>query len=69
MSIDHILSGVCNSKIREVILIGDSTPLLDYGYRFMVNLHVVNSRSQNRTSSHCYLHRVLECNGFSLVEY
>ena len=69
MSIDHIISETYNLRIREVILIGDSTPLLDYGYQFMVNLHVVNSRSQNRTSSHCYLHRVLECNGFSLVEY
>ena len=69
MSIDHIISETYNSSIREVILIGNSTPLLDYGYQFMVNLHVVNSRSQNRTSSHCYLHRVLECNGFSLVEY
>ena len=30
MSIDHILSGICNSKIREVILIGDNTTLLYY---------------------------------------
>ena len=30
MSIDHIVSEICNSRIGEVILIGDSTTLLDY---------------------------------------
>ena len=28
MSIDHIISGIYNSRIREVILIGDNTTLL-----------------------------------------
>ena len=45
MSIDHILSGIYNSMIREVILIGDSTTLLDYKHQFMRSLHVVDSRS------------------------
>ena len=35
MSIDHIISEIYNSSIREVILIGDSTTLLDYGHQFM----------------------------------
>ena len=35
MSIDHIISGIYNSSIREVILIGDGTTLLDYGHQFM----------------------------------
>ena len=30
MSIDHIISEICNSRIEEVILIGDSTTLLNY---------------------------------------
>ena len=30
MSIDHIISEICNSKIGEVILIGDNTILLNY---------------------------------------
>ena len=45
MSIDHIISEICNSNIREVILIGDSTILLNYGHQFMESLHVVDSRS------------------------
>ena len=45
MSIDHIMSEICNSNIREVILIGDSTILLNYGHQFMESLHVVDSRS------------------------
>ena len=32
MSIDHIISGICNSRIEEVILIGDSITLLDFGH-------------------------------------
>ena len=32
MSIDHVINGIFNSMIRKVILIGDSTILLDYGY-------------------------------------
>ena len=46
MSIDHIISGIYNSRIEEVILIGDSTILLDYGYQFMGSLHTVDSKSQ-----------------------
>ena len=30
MPIDDIISGIYNSKIGEVILIGDKTTLLDY---------------------------------------
>ena len=43
--IDHIISGICNPMIGEVILIGDNTTLLDYGHQFMVNLHAVDNRS------------------------
>ena len=32
MSVDHIISGICNSMIEKVILIGDNTTLLDYGH-------------------------------------
>ena len=46
MSIDHIISGICNSRIGEVILIGYNTTLLDYGHRFMGSLHIMDSRSQ-----------------------
>ena len=30
MPIDHIISEIYNSRIKEVILIGDDTTLLDY---------------------------------------
>ena len=46
MSIDHVISGIYNLRIEEVILIGDNTTLLDYGHRFMGSLHTMNSRSQ-----------------------
>ena len=49
MSIDHIMSGIYNSGIEEIILIGDNITLLDYEHQFMGSLHVVDSRS--RTSS------------------
>ena len=45
MSINYIISGICNSRIGEVILIGDKTSLLNYKHQFMRNLHVVDSRS------------------------
>ena len=32
MSIDHIISGIHNSRIGEVIFIRDNTTLLDYGH-------------------------------------
>ena len=51
MSIDHIISGICNSRIEEVILIGDSTALLDYRHQFMESLHIVDSMSQTRALS------------------
>ena len=60
MSIDHIISGICNSRIEEVILIGDSTALLDYRHQFMESLHTKDGRSQIQTMSHYYLHRALE---------
>ena len=46
MSIGHIKRRICNSRIGEVILIGDNTTLLDYGHRFMGSLHIVDSRSR-----------------------
>ena len=67
MLVDHIISEICNVRIWKVILISDSTILLDYKHRFIKSQHVVHSRSQARTSSR-YLHRVLKCNWFSLVE-
>ena len=54
MSVDHIISEICNSRIGEVILIGDSTTLLDYGHQFMGNLHAVDDMSRTRASSRCY---------------
>ena len=61
MSIDHIISGICNSRIREVILIGDYTTLLDYGHQFMESLHAMNNKSRTQVLSCCYLYRVLKC--------
>ena len=46
MSFDHIISEIYNSNIWEVILIGDSTTLLDYEHQFMGSLHAVDNRSQ-----------------------
>ena len=57
---------IYNLMIREVILICDNTTLLNYGHQFMKSLHVVDSKSWTWASS-CYLHRVLECNWFSVV--
>ena len=45
MSIDHIISEICNSRIGDVILIGNNTMFLDYGHQFMGSLHAVDSRS------------------------
>ena len=45
MLVDHIISEICNSRIGEVILIGDNTTLLDYEHQFMGSLNVVNGRS------------------------
>ena len=45
MLIDHIIGEIYNLRIGEVILIGDSTTLLDYGHQFIRNLHAVDSRS------------------------
>ena len=61
MSIDHIISEIYNSRIGKVILIVDNIILLDYEYRFMGSLHVVDSRLWTQVTSCCYLHRVLEC--------
>ena len=46
MSIDHIITEICNSRIGEVILIGDCTILLDYKHQLIGSLHVVDSRSR-----------------------
>ena len=43
MSFDHIISEICNSRIGEVILIGDNTTLLDYGHQFLRSVHVMGS--------------------------
>ena len=47
MSIDHIVRRSC-VRIKEVILIGDNTTLLDYGHQFIRVLHVVGSRVWTR---------------------
>ena len=44
MLVNHIISGICKSRIEEVILIDDCTTLLDYGHQFMRSLHVVDNR-------------------------
>ena len=46
MSIDHIISRICNLRTEDVILIGDNTILLDCRHQFMGSLHVVDIRSQ-----------------------
>ena len=61
MLVDHINCWICNSRIRKIILIGDNITLLDYRYQFIRSLHIVDSRSQTRTLSYCYLYGVLEC--------
>ena len=59
MLVDHIISGIYNSGIWEVILIGDNTTLLDYGHRFNYGLeHLV---------SHCNIHKVIEWRWLSVV--
>ena len=45
MSVDHIISEICNSRI---ILIGDSTTLLDYEHQFMGSMHEGDSMSQTQ---------------------
>ena len=45
MLVDHILSEICSSRIRDVILIGNNTTLLDYEDKFMGSLHAIDSRS------------------------
>ena len=45
MSFDHIISVIYNLLNGEVILICDSTILLDYEHKFMVCLHAMDSRS------------------------
>ena len=56
MSIDHIISEICNLRIWKVILIGNNTTLLDYKYQFMGGLHTVDSKSGTQALSRCYLH-------------
>ena len=45
MLVVHIISEICNSRIGEVILIGDNATLVDYRHEFMRSLHAMNSRS------------------------
>ena len=44
MSIAHIISEICNLRIRKIILIGYSTTLLDYKHQFMGSLHALDSK-------------------------
>ena len=45
MSIDHIISGICNLKIEKVISICDNTSLLDYEHQFIGGLNVMDSKA------------------------
>ena len=45
MLADQIINEIYNSRIQEVILIGDNTTLLDYEHKFIGSLYVVDSRS------------------------
>ena len=45
MSINHTIRRICSLRIEEIILIGDSMSLLDYGHQFMGSLHVMDCRS------------------------
>ena len=45
MSINHIISEIYNTRIIEVILIGDNNTLLNYGHQFIEGLHVMDSRA------------------------
>ena len=41
MLVDHIISEIYNLRIRKIILIDDSTTVLDYGYQFIGSVHIV----------------------------
>ena len=41
MSVNHIISGIYNLRIGEVILIDDSTTLLDYEHQFIGSLYAI----------------------------
>ena len=55
MSIDHIIRRICNLRIEEVILVGDNTTLLEYTYKFMKTLHVVDSRARTQATPCNYI--------------
>ena len=42
MLVNHIISGICKSRIEEVILIDDNTTLLNYEHQFIGSLHTVD---------------------------
>ena len=44
MIVDHIISGIYDSRIGDAILMGNNTTLLDYEHQFIGSLHVVDSR-------------------------
>ena len=67
MSLDQIISEICNSRIWEVILIGDRTTLLDNRHQFMRSLHAMDSRSRTRELSVSLL--FIEDTGVQLVLY
>ena len=43
-------------QLITLIFVGDNTTFLDHEHQFMRSMHVMDSRSQTRASSHCYLH-------------
>ena len=44
MLVNHIISGIYNSRIGDVILIGDNTTLLDNEHQFMGSLYAMDNR-------------------------
>ena len=48
MLIDHIISGIWNTRIGEVILEDDRNTLLDYRHQVIGSLHAMDGRAQTR---------------------
>ena len=62
MSVDHIISRICNSRIGEVILIGDSTTLLDIDtISWEVYMQWIVGHEPEHLVSHYNLHMVPKC--------
>ena len=60
--IDHMINGIYNLRIKEVILIGYNTTLLDYGHQLIWSLHAVDSRS------HTLWTRIFHVRSYSIGE-